>query len=361
MTTLNDHDAARLSDIELLRRAIDDADTRPSTRSFELSQIYSGFVRGRADLETLWLELTAQTNARADFHVDGVEIQDHSIRADTAVSLIKGVIEATTKTAKHRLKEIREAADGKDTKHRTANGGRPLLLAPFRPGSFEFSVETQPVPPSKDVSEGQAELNDGRALESIDDRALIDVVDVLYSAGDSPTLQKLPHNAQQALLPAAKVLAQGGLEISVRITQRNRQPIRLTHDHGTATQLVVQLEAPRVTARNGQATFRFDGYRESDQSVFLLLKDKSQRFSVADPSLLSEIRALPIPDGITWVACDYTIKVTTAAGKKTETEFALTYATRTEAPSLAQLEADEKHFREALNDLRTKANALDME
>lgn len=326
------HDLSNMSDAELLRAAVQDAERRPNTRDLELSQIFNGLVKGNPELENLWFELTSKIQASVTFHLDGTAIKEHSVEAPTVVSLIRGITDATMKTAQHRLTSLRQELTSSGKANLKAKGGRPLLVTPFAPGSFEFAIETQPIPDEDLEVENQSEADLRVPITSMDDEALLDVIEVLYSDGNGVQLEKLPHSAQRALLEAAQVMTDDSVTVTATVVQRNRRRQEWIPSHSAASDLVRELVADRTVNKNLQGTFRFDGYKESDQSAYLLVEKHSKKFLVNSPDLLSRLRTFPASGDETWIECDYTISVTRAAGKKTKTEFLLTYAKKVPKP-----------------------------
>lgn len=315
----------------------------------ELDRVYAECVAGDDRLEERWMVLTASENLRADFHLDGADVDGHSINAASIIELISGVNKATKSTSKARAQEIN--ADHKGQKNRKkAQGGKDLRLVAISPGSFEFTLETvkAPVPEESEATLGASEVG-----ESVDDMALRTVLETLYSDGDDELLRQLPSPARRALLPAAKVIAADGLNVQVKVTQRGKRVVRKSRDVVSARTLVAKLKEPDVRKEFVTGVFKFDGYKESTDSVFLMISDaESRRFLVEEAPLLHRLRNQPEGNEDVWLAVRVEIIVTKKAGAKTQTTCQLIEARPAEQPSDVERDEYEEKFTAMLDRLR---------
>lgn len=318
----------------------------------ELDRVYAECVAGDDRLEDQWEMLTAQESLRADFHIDGDDVEGHAVEASSIVDLIRGVDTATASTAKAEAKKINDAHRGERRSTKATGGVVGLRLVALSPGSFEFTLEAPKAPAPKETEPGSGTLGTAPG-ESIDDRAFLSIINALYSDGDDDLLKSFPAAARRALLPAARVIARTGLNIQVKITQRGKRPVRRTRDIERARTLVLKLEEPDVDGDFVTGVFRFDGYKESTDSVFLMISDsESRRFKVEDPNLLGQLKAVPKDGEDVWLDVRLQIIVTKKPGSKTKTDLLLVEARTTGRPSIDDRDKYESAFVETLDRLR---------
>lgn len=332
-------DYSSMSDEDLLRSVVAEALAHPETADFELSQIYAGTVQGDPAQEALWAKLTGPENAQVDIHLDGKAVHGHSVDAEIVVDFIDGIAESAKQTASARLKELRarqasqKKVDGQASPN--AGGGQPVRIAAISPGSFEFVLEAHPPAAPEGSAEGQIRQDSGTYQPSLDDTALTDVVDALFSDGQDGSLDKLPTGAKKALYPAVKSLATHDLEVTSRLVQRNLTPMHRTKRQANALALKAQLEQDHTDEDTIERVVKFDGYKQSENIVYLFLDSnrKSRKVIVDDADLLASLRrwSAEATDEL-WVDVSVLLRVVTSVKKKTETTLTLTSAEKAEKP-----------------------------
>lgn len=343
-------DYSAMSDEDLLRAVVADAFQHPETADFELSQIYAGTVHGDPEQEALWSELTGPENAQVDIHLDGEAVHGHSVDAKIVVDLISGIAKSAKTTADGRMKELREKQTAQKKKGVKASleggGGRPVRVAAMSPGSFEFVLEAHPPAAPEKSTEGQVQQDGGVYQPSLDDTALTDVIDALFSDGLDGSLDKLPAGAKKALYPAVEALSTPELEVTSQLVQRNLTPVRRVKRQANAVALKAQLELDHTENRTINRVVKFDGYKQSEDIVYLFIdsEKKSRKVTVEDAAILASLRgwSAESPDEL-WVEVSVLLKVVTSVKEKTETSLTLTYADKAEKPEAKsdQLTLDE--------------------
>lgn len=314
--------------IELLVAAIRSAQEHPETRDFELGQLW-GSLTGDPALQEVFRQETAPLRAHADFRLTGSSVVGHSVDADLLIGLIGGVTEATIDTAKEDAEALKRQ---KSKAHPISLGsyGRPLIVTAIEQGSVRFALEV--------ADRGEDTLVEGAARipgftpADLDDDALRKVIEVLFSDGSADALQTIPIKAQRALAPAAEAIAEHGLEVEVEVRQRHRPSMRRSVDRIAAKILFQALLEPVVSAKSRQGVFQFDGYKESEQAIFLMIDGESKRVT-AEPGLISSIRTMQRDDDEKlWLSCDLVITIEDAPGKQKKTHRQLNWAEKVAPP-----------------------------
>lgn len=296
---------------EVLLDAIHDSQTRPATRDFELSQLW-GSIAGQPELEEVFLKETGPERVVANFRLSGDAVEDHSVDAELFTKLIKGISEATVDTAEDEAEQAKAQAKLGHPVN-LSSYARPLQLTAIRQGSVRFSLEAQQRPDTNDDG------IPGFSPEDLDDRALRQVLAVLFSDGNDTLLSTLPQKARQKLEPAADALAHKGLAVEVSVHQRHQDTWRREVDKIDATNLLNTLREPHEVPSTTNGVYQYDGHKDSEQKLYLIVNGQSTGFN-ADPHLIARVRQLepPTADRHLWLSCTVEILETSAHGKKTK-------------------------------------------
>lgn len=313
----SDAELDAMSDAELLKLAIADARTRP-TYEFELSQIWGGTVRGRPELEEIFVSETAPSNVRASFHLTGEGVHGHSTDAAMLAEVIGGLAESSRAQAEHMAKQRRQSRQkaGEVPKDYVA---RPLLATGLGEGSVTFALETT----ADDRHPGNEGLNLSPDSDSLDDQAFRAVLEVVASDGHSDRLEALNDAARRALLPATDALGRADVDIDITVIQRSRRTQRLQVTTPRVRMLTEVLKQPSTVEESVKFIAEIDGFKASESKVFLREDGNSRAWHVSD-GLMRRVRQLADQEAALF-ECSGNVETTTTPGKKSETKRTLSY------------------------------------
>ncbi|MDO4761672.1 MAG: hypothetical protein Q4A31_07125 [Corynebacterium sp.] len=211
--------------------------------------------------------------------------------------LVTNISQATTATAK--------AFAAKSGVAR--NCGRPLVLTPTATG-FSLAAAPRPKRPN------DIELD--FAVRDADDTALCQVLSTLF--GEGTQLENLPHQAQQATANAARVLQKKRNAFHVRVQQRGMETRHYVGNCVHAESLVAQFREEKVLTTIVEDTFLFDGFKDSSDTVFLMMDGTSQAVSATEELVrrVQELLATMKSDQHLQLACRIEQVQVTKPGRK---------------------------------------------
>lgn len=162
----------------------------------------------------------------------------------------------------------------------TGSCGRPLILSPVEQG-FRLAAAPRPKRPQ--------DIEMDFAVRDIDDQALCTVLDTLFDAEQN--LTDLPHAAQQPLAHAARILSKKRNVFEVEIRQRAQESTTYTGNPEHAQNLVTEFKTEKKYVNVINGTYIFDGFKDSSDTVFLLIENTSYAVH-ADEELLKTVAGM---------------------------------------------------------------------
>lgn len=306
---------AQASVEELLVQAIRDCHTRPETCAFELGQLYGGIVQGNEQLEKVWDYETGPEMACAEIRFTGDGVHGHSMDAPAMSDILSGISDATSAVAKTRAEDIKKKQHSNPIN--ISDVGKPLQISAIKPGSVVIELQAPERPPHEDASTSTPSLDYNEALLSLDDEALRTVLTALSSEDYDACIANLPTAARIGIHRVATIMSTQRIDAEISIRQRRHDTYRASTTSAHATVLLRVLEEPKETTTLDNAIFELDGWKNSENSVYLKKKNGKSHTYHADDKLIASIRTLPQdPTFSGWVQCTIEITQTESLGKK---------------------------------------------
>ncbi|MFD5868318.1 hypothetical protein ACFWGD_06865 [Corynebacterium sp. NPDC060344] len=302
-----------LDDSELLIEVLRDslANGAPAET---LEQILRSVNPDDTKLIELYESETAPSTAHARFRFIGEGVEGHSMNATALGNIVTGIAEATRHVALDAADKIRKDK----RKNRTSLGehAQPVLVGAVSPGSVVIELST-----TAHAADVGATGEDGFDLShpptTLDDQALRTVVEALTSEGDATALDELPKTAREALHLAAKSMRDEHIDAEITIRQRRRSITRANVTRSGVTTLVHALEVPRITTEHLEAPLELDGWKGSEEVIYLKSPKQKSLAYHASKELMRKVRLLQKdPNFVGWLLCDISITRTEKPGKK---------------------------------------------
>lgn len=302
-----------LDDQELLIRIVRNALVHGNPRE-ALEQIRRSINPADAALVALFESETAPPTAHARFRFIGEGVEGHSMNATALGNIVTGVAEATRQVALNTADRIRKSKHTNRAK--LGDHAQPILIGAVSPGSVVIELCTT----AHEADVGATGV-DGFDLsyppDTLDDQALRTVVDALTSEGDASALDNLPKTAREALHLAAKSMRDERVDAEITIRQWRRTIARAKVTRSGVTTLVHALEEPRVTTEHRTASLELDGWKGSEEVIYLKSPKQKSLAYHASKELMRKVRMLEKdPSFVGWLSCDISIIRTEKPGKK---------------------------------------------
>lgn len=237
------------------------------------------------------------------------------LKACEFASLVGNIANAIAATAKAHAEAV--GAQG--------SYGRPLILTATSDG-FRLAAAPRPKDP-RDI-----ELD--FAVRDIDDVALFTVIDTLFD--ESRSLCNLPHAAQLPLANAANIMVKKRNNMSVTLHQRGINPINYAGNIEHISELITEFQTKRVVTETIEGAFQFDGFKDSAETIFLLIDGVSYAIKATDEQV-KQVAGFVALDG-PGLTLDCTIEQTTLhkPGRKPSTMRRLCSITRLDKPRVGE-------------------------